>query len=122
MDMRDFMRMISEDAREEEFENRTDAYNTLDDFCKKKRGILKEGDYIQRNQYGKSSVKYPTDNQAAIVVKAFDEMQYDNGDVYDMIIAVALRPNSVMHYHTDSRFYEKASSEGGANVIGFKKK
>lgn len=105
-----------------EFKSRAEAVDALEKFLNTERAKFTVGMYVERNEYGRSRYRWPTDNQAAIVTRVWDEMQIDNaGNPYDTQIAVALGENAIHTYLMDSRYYREAGATV-RNIFGFKRK
>lgn len=105
-----------------EFKSRSEAVEALEKFLAADRPKFTVGMYVERNEYGRSRYRWPTENQAAIVTRVWDEMQVDaEGNPYDTQIAVALAENAIHTYQMDSRYYREAGATV-RNIFGFKRK
>lgn len=110
------LRNASENA-DKPYTSKHDALEDLKEFVKNKDGKeIKEGDVVERNDNGKKRYKFPQEGQVAMCHKKFDEPVYEENDVKDMSIVVAMAQGVFREYTVDSRYYRKAEKPG-KNII-----
>lgn len=94
----------------EKYKSRVEATDALHKYMQQTAPSV--GDYIERNQYGKQMLKFPSDNQAAVLVRKFDEYQVlDGNEAYNGVMIVALRENEFKAYPVDLKYYQKAGQQ-----------
>ncbi len=93
--------------REDVYESRLKAVQDINKFVESKRDF-KEGDFIERNEFGLSKYKYPEANQACMCLNLYDDYTEDNSDTAcDMIMAIAVRPKVVLAVYANSKYFKK---------------
>lgn len=108
----------SKEMEKKSFASKTDAKDALDKFLKLDRPDIKEGDQVERNEFGMSKYKLPGNNQVAVCVR---KITPSGRHTEDMLMCVALAEGLFETYPVDSRYYRVAGSNV-TNVFKFRKK
>jgi hypothetical protein len=104
------------------FESKIHATDALKAFLGKPQHEFKEGDYIERNEYGRNVYKVPGKDQAAVVTKILDGGALDEQHApADLQICVAVAKDQFVFMTVDSRYFKKANSDA-SNVAQFRRK
>lgn len=110
---------IEAKVEEHLFKSQEEADAETKKFTTMLRPNFKVGDLVERNEMGKKKYNLPKKNMTAIVVKKFDEIDYDDGDANDIIICIGIGKGQFRHFPSDSRFYQKRGAMKEGNVHKF---
>lgn len=120
-DLLSMLKKLAEGQKMEEFTSRTEAETELKNFLEaQKNNPFSVGDMVDRNEMGLQRYKFPKANQVAIVVKKLAEPDYEDGELDDMVIAVAIAKGVFRCYPVSSAYYQKATAKGNT-TYNFKK-
>lgn len=114
--------LIEKEEKETGYKSRSDATQALKRFLDAPKPEIKEGDFVERNEYGEKRYRFPKGNQAAAVIAKLPESYVSSqGDPDDLMIMVAISPDKYTTFSVDSRFYRLADS-AKSNIFNFRKR
>lgn len=115
MDAKDLMDIlmarVADMPKPEPFTNREEAFKELQDFlASTKECPFKDGDLVERNEFGLKYYTMPKQNQVAIVAHIRAEPD-PNDDMNNMVIAVAAAKGMYRFFAVNSAYYQKTTAK-----------
>lgn len=92
-----------------QFKSKAEALEELEKFLALKSD-LKVGDIVERNEYGLNRYKLPNGNQVAKIIEILNPPIRDqDGEMFDMLMVVALEKEKTVIISCNSAYYKKSA-------------
>lgn len=123
MNMLEQMMMVEQKDPTIPYASKELAEEALQEFINHKPKF-EVNDKVVRNKFGLVEYQFPKEDQhqLAIVVQVVDSPVREDGDLNDILIAVAIGQGVFKQFFASSKYYEKANTSENIIGIGQRKK